>query len=42
MTARDGRTTAYVCHDFSCREPSTDLASFARQLEDVAAPKLIR
>ena len=24
MTLRDGRATAYVCRDFTCREPVTD------------------
>jgi hypothetical protein len=32
MTARDGRATAYVCHDFTCGEPATDPAGLAERL----------
>jgi uncharacterized protein YyaL (SSP411 family) len=32
MTMRDGRATAYVCHDFSCSEPATDAAGLAERL----------
>jgi len=30
----DGRTTAYVCRAFACRQPVTDPAAFARQLTE--------
>jgi hypothetical protein len=32
MTMRDGRPTAYVCHDFTCTEPATDPAGLAERL----------
>jgi uncharacterized protein YyaL (SSP411 family) len=32
MTMRDGRATAYVCHDFTCGEPATDPAGLAERL----------
>jgi uncharacterized protein YyaL (SSP411 family) len=32
MTLRDGRATAYVCHDFTCSEPTTDPAGLAERL----------
>jgi uncharacterized protein YyaL (SSP411 family) len=35
MRTRDGRATAYVCHDFTCREPATDADQLAAQLDDV-------
>ena len=32
MDKRDGRATAYVCHDFTCSEPATDAAGLAERL----------
>jgi uncharacterized protein YyaL (SSP411 family) len=32
MDMRDGRATAYVCHDFTCTEPATDPAGLAERL----------
>ena len=32
MEMRDGRATAYVCHDFTCTEPATDAAGLAERL----------
>ena len=32
MDMRDGRATAYVCHDFTCTEPATDAAGLAERL----------
>ena len=32
MTMRDGRGTAYVCHDFTCSEPTTDPGGLAERL----------
>ena len=32
MDMRDGRATAYVCHDFTCSEPATDAAGLAERL----------
>jgi uncharacterized protein len=37
MTMRDGRATAYVCHDFTCGEPATDPAGLAKQLSRTIA-----
>jgi uncharacterized protein YyaL (SSP411 family) len=33
MSVRDGRTAAYVCRDFACRQPVTAAEDLARQLE---------
>ncbi len=35
MTMREGRATAYVCRDFTGREPTTDPARLADLLEGV-------
>ncbi|HKY21066.1 MAG TPA: thioredoxin domain-containing protein, partial [Vicinamibacterales bacterium] len=32
MEMRDGRATAYVCHDFTCTDPATDAAGLAERL----------
>jgi uncharacterized protein YyaL (SSP411 family) len=32
MDMREGRSTAYVCHDFTCTEPATDPAGLAERL----------
>ena len=37
MTMRDGRPTAYVCHDFTCGEPATDPAGLAERLSRTIA-----
>jgi uncharacterized protein len=37
MTARDGRATAYVCHDFTCSAPATDAAGLAERLSRTIA-----
>ena len=34
LTARNGKTTAYVCVDYACRLPTTDRAAFAAQLDE--------
>ena len=34
---RDGRPTAYVCHDFTCTEPATDPAGLAERLSRTIA-----
>jgi hypothetical protein len=36
LAARDGRATAYVCVDYACRLPTTDLETFAAQLDTPA------
>jgi uncharacterized protein YyaL (SSP411 family) len=36
LTQRDGRATAYVCRDFTCRQPATDPADLARELAEAA------
>jgi len=41
MTLRDGRATAYVCHEFTCQAPATDEATLATQLEEAASPRRI-
>ncbi len=41
MTPRDGRAAAYVCRDFACQAPESDPQAFARQLDDIAAPRRI-
>jgi uncharacterized protein YyaL (SSP411 family) len=33
LTAQGGRATAYVCVDYACRLPTTDLETFAAQLD---------
>ena len=33
QTSRDGRATAYVCRDFACGLPTTDVAEFVKSLE---------
>jgi len=37
MTPREGRPTAYVCHDFTCAEPVTDPAGLAERLSRTIA-----
>jgi uncharacterized protein YyaL (SSP411 family) len=33
MAQRDGRATAYVCRNFTCKEPVTTPDALSRQLE---------
>jgi uncharacterized protein YyaL (SSP411 family) len=35
-SARDGRTTAYVCEDYACREPATGVEGIAAALDGLA------
>ena len=37
MNLRDGRPTAYVCHDFTCSEPAMDAAGLAERLSRTIA-----
>ena len=37
MHMRDGRATAYVCHDFTCSEPTTDPSGLAERLSRTIA-----
>jgi uncharacterized protein YyaL (SSP411 family) len=37
MSAREGRPTAYVCHDFTCSEPAMDAAGLAERLSRTIA-----
>jgi uncharacterized protein YyaL (SSP411 family) len=32
MSMRDGHATAYVCHDFTCTDPTTDVAGLSERL----------
>jgi len=41
MSARDGRATAYVCHEFACREPVTDPEALDREIEEASAHRRI-
>ena len=41
MSSKDGRATAFVCQAFACQAPTSEPATLARQLEDVAAPRRI-
>jgi hypothetical protein len=41
MAMTDGRATAFVCHDFACRTPTTDPEAFGDQLDDASAPRRI-
>jgi uncharacterized protein YyaL (SSP411 family) len=41
MQPRAGKATAYVCFDFTCREPVNDAAALDRLLEDAASPRRI-
>jgi len=41
MSAKDGRATAYLCHDLACQAPATDAAALQKQIEDAAAPRRI-
>jgi uncharacterized protein YyaL (SSP411 family) len=34
MQMRDGKATAYVCRDFTCAEPATDVAGLAERLSN--------
>jgi uncharacterized protein YyaL (SSP411 family) len=36
LAPKSGKATAYVCVDYACRLPTTDLAAFAAQLEERA------
>jgi len=37
LTAQDGRATGYVCIDRACRLPTTDLETFAAELDEAPA-----
>jgi hypothetical protein len=37
MGMREGRATAFVCHDFTCDEPATDAAGLAERLSRTIA-----
>jgi uncharacterized protein YyaL (SSP411 family) len=41
MRMKDGRATAYLCHEFTCQAPTTDPEALARQLDAAAAPRRI-
>ncbi len=41
MGAKDGRATAYLCHDLACQAPATDAATLQTQIADAAAPRRI-
>ncbi len=41
MTMNEGRATAYVCQDFTCQSPVTDLAALARLVEEAATQRLL-
>jgi uncharacterized protein YyaL (SSP411 family) len=36
LTMKDGKPTAYVCRDFACRRPTTEIEEFERQLGPAA------
>jgi uncharacterized protein len=38
QTMREGKATAYVCVDSTCREPTTDPAAMLRLLSSPQAP----
>jgi len=41
MAMREGRATAYVCYEFTCRTPATDAATLGPQLDEASAPRRI-
>jgi uncharacterized protein YyaL (SSP411 family) len=41
MAPKDGRATAYLCHDLACQAPATDAGTLQKQLDDAAAPRRI-
>jgi uncharacterized protein YyaL (SSP411 family) len=38
MTLRDGRATAYVCHEFTCSDPTTETAGLSERLSRTIRP----
>jgi hypothetical protein len=42
MVPRGGASTAYVCTNFTCQAPETDVAAFDRQLAVLAEPRRLR
>ena len=38
LAARGGRATAYVCVDYACRLPTTEIAALAAELDRAASP----
>jgi hypothetical protein len=41
MTSKDGKATAFVCRDFTCREPVTDEAALAAQLDALGPSRVL-
>jgi uncharacterized protein YyaL (SSP411 family) len=41
MGQRDGRPSAYLCHDLTCQAPVTDAAALEQQLDELARPRRI-
>ena len=41
MTLKEGRPTAFVCYEFTCRMPTSDPVQLAALLDDAATPRRI-
>jgi uncharacterized protein YyaL (SSP411 family) len=35
----DGKATAYVCENYACQLPVTDMQEFAKVLDEISKPK---